>query len=151
LFIGGAVAVWGADKKRGLSVAAIAGAVLAAIALLVTCGFERAAKGESARDLLRAADARGYGQNLIINLRATERSAEFYAANRVLYDEQGEPLKAESPAELGDMLRARAGDERMLVFTPSGEKNRLLGDARFETEEIGDNNHVALIAARLRN
>ena len=99
---------------------------------------------------MRAAAARGYGHTRIINLRTTERSAEFYAPNRVVYQKQGEPLKAETPGELGEMLRTHSGDRMTLVFTPSNEKDRLLNDTQFETREIGDNTHVALIAARVR-
>jgi hypothetical protein len=101
------------------------------------------------RDLLRAAEGRGYGASPVLNLHTVERTGEFYAAGRLIYDERdGEPFKFEGAGEVLDVLRARGGT--VLVIVPLEYEAQLFNFQPLQTERIGDNGQVVLVAARLR-
>ncbi|HSP64511.1 MAG TPA: phospholipid carrier-dependent glycosyltransferase, partial [Pyrinomonadaceae bacterium] len=70
-------------------------ATFAASAVAINCAAPLAARRESVRDLLVAANARGYGAARIVQLHNIERTAEFYAAGRLDYGPDGEPIKLE--------------------------------------------------------
>src|SRR5262249_36105932 len=71
---------------------------------------------ESVRDLLSAAAARGYGQAPVLQLHTVERTAEFYAAGRLAYRSDGEPVKLEGAMQVIDEARKRNGP--VLCFVP---------------------------------
>lgn len=127
---------------------AICGAVLLTAALIVACALGAAARGESVRDLLRAADERGYGAAPVLNLHAIERSSEFYAAGRVIYGAAGEPLKLEDVREI-EGYAARGGGS-VLVIVPVEFARQILDYFGQRAELIGDNGTHALLAVRVR-
>jgi len=89
--------------------------VLIPLALLVTlaaglsCVAPVIARPESVRDVLAIASARGYGATLVVQLHTIERTAEFYAADRITYEPNGEPLKLEGVAQVADAARRSGG------------------------------------------
>jgi 4-amino-4-deoxy-L-arabinose transferase-like glycosyltransferase len=117
--------------------------------LIASCALEKASARESMRDLLRVADGRGYGASPVLNLHTVERTGEFYAAGRLIYDQRdGEPLKFEGVGEVRDVLRQRGGT--VLVIVPLEYASQLFSFVPFETEVIGDNGHHVLVAVRHR-
>lgn len=124
------------------------GAVLASIFLISLCAAESVALRHSTRDLLRRADALGFGQAPILNLHTVERTAEFYGAGRIVYDERGEPLKLEGTFQVADIAAAHGGPA--LVFVPTEHAHQLNEDARLRAEKIGDNGQVALFVVRAK-
>ncbi|HEY1403910.1 MAG TPA: hypothetical protein VGB05_07285, partial [Pyrinomonadaceae bacterium] len=78
-----------------------------------------------------------------------ERTAQFYAAGRLIYDEKRrEPYKFEGPGEVLEVARGRGGT--ILVIVPEEYAAQLLDFRPLETEVIGDNGTVVLVAARAR-
>jgi 4-amino-4-deoxy-L-arabinose transferase-like glycosyltransferase len=135
--------------RRGRSVLLVVGVAFLTTLLVAGCALDKAAARESVRDLLREADRRGYGASPVLNLHTVERTGEFYAAGRLIYDERtGEPFKYEGAGEVLDVLRARGGT--VLVIVPLEYSSQLFNFQPLQTESIGDNGHLALIAARLR-
>jgi hypothetical protein len=85
----------------------------------------------------------------VLSLHTIERTAEFYAAGRLIYDETGRaPLKFEGAGEVLEVLRQRGGT--VLVIVPEEHVGQLLNFQLFECEVIGDNGSVVLVAVRVR-
>jgi 4-amino-4-deoxy-L-arabinose transferase-like glycosyltransferase len=138
----GVVAVF-CTRRRELCVLTIAGATLLTVALASGCAFERFARAESVGPLLREASARGLGNLKVIQLHTVERTAEFYAAGRVTYDDRGEPVKLEGGPQAVEAVRAAGG--RALVLVPPQYIYQLTDEPGVEVSVIGDNGHSALV------
>ncbi len=110
--------------------------VLVLIALMFAGRF---ANRESVRDLLVLADARGYANAPVLAQRSDDRSAEFYAYDRVVYNANGEPVTFDEMSL--DEARARSG--RFVVFIPVEYVENFRGSPRIEI--IGDNGHTAVL------
>jgi 4-amino-4-deoxy-L-arabinose transferase-like glycosyltransferase len=142
--------VWLMPQRRRQCACAVIGVSFLTTMLIASCALEKASARESMRDLLRAADGRGYGASPVLNLHTVERTGEFYAAGRLIYDERdGEPLKFEGVGEVRDVLNRRGGGT-VLVIVPLEYASQVFNFPPFETEVIGDNGHHLLVAVRLR-
>ena len=138
-----------ATKRRVRAVLLVVGVSFLATVLVVSCALEKASGRESVRELLRAAEGRGYGEAPVLNLHTIERTGEFYAAGRLIYDERdGEPFKFEGPGEVLEVARRRGVP--LLVLVPKEYVGQLLYFPPFEAEMIGDNGTLALVGVRLR-
>jgi len=128
--------------------------VLIPIAMFVTSAVALKGAGpilarpESVRELLVAATARGYGATPVVQLHTLERTAEFYAAGRMSYGSGGEPIKLQGAMQVIDAARRNGG--LVLCFVPLEYESQLTAYPNIQTEMIGDNTRVALIAVRLR-
>ncbi len=134
--------------NRAVRAAFVAGACLLSVMLAISCALEDGARRESVRDLLRAAEGRGYDSERVLNLHTIERTAEFYAAGRIDYDAGGEPVKLEGVNQVEDLIRARG--EAVLVLVPVEHDWQLSQYPPLQSERIGDNGAVALYAVRAR-
>jgi len=103
---------------------------------------------DSVRDLIQLAAARGHSKVNVTGLHAVERSAEFYAAGRLIYGADGEPVKFEGAMQVAEA--ARRGDGLVLCFVPVEYKSQLTDYPQVQTEVIGENGRVALILVRAR-
>ncbi len=97
------------------------------------------ANRESVRDLLALADARGYANAPVLAQRSDDRSAEFYAHDRVIYGANGEPVTFDEV--LVDQARAWGG--RFIVFLPVEHAENLRRANGIEI--IGDNGKTAVL------
>jgi 4-amino-4-deoxy-L-arabinose transferase-like glycosyltransferase len=147
LVVAGALVLSLAHMRR-LSMVLMICAVFGAITLTIECAMDRVASRESVRDLLRSADQRGYSTAPVFHMYAVERTTEYYAAGRLAYGADGEPLKYEGAAEVRDAARRSGGS--VLVFIHSEYDSQLTEYNQIETEVIGDNGVVALVAVRAR-
>jgi 4-amino-4-deoxy-L-arabinose transferase-like glycosyltransferase len=116
---------------------ACATVMLVLIALIFVAG--RFANRESVRDLLVLADARGYANAPVLAQRGDDRSAEFYAYDRVVYNENGEPVTFDEVSV--DEARARGG--KFVVFIPVEYVDNFRNTPSIEI--IGDNGHTAIL------
>ncbi len=139
--VAGVFVVW-RTERRVLSVLAVAGCLFLTVLLIAACGLRDVAERDSVRGLLRRADARGYASLPVVQLHTIERTSEFYAAGRLVYDEQGEPRKFEGTGVVLEAARERGG--RVLVLVPLEELRQVMEDPRLESELIGDNGVYAL-------
>ena len=124
---------------------AIATFVTAILGLLL-CG-PAVARSQSVRDLLATAAARGYATTPVVQMHTVERSAEFYAANRITYGNDGEPVKFEGVAQVFDVARRSGG--AVLCLIPSEYASQLLATKEANSELVGDNGRVSLILVRV--
>ena len=144
LFLTGAVAF--ARPRRSVFAAIIATTFLTTILGLIFVG-PAIARSQSVRDLLITAAARGYATTPVVQLHTIERSAEFYAAGRINYGSDGEPVKFEGAAQVFDAARRNSG--AVLCLIPVEYASQLMAAKEARSELIGDNGRVALILVRV--
>jgi 4-amino-4-deoxy-L-arabinose transferase-like glycosyltransferase len=123
-------------------------ALILTSAIGIRCAAPLLARSESVRDLLSAASARGYQTTPVVQLHTVERTAEFYAANRMTYGSDGEPVKLEGVSQVVDVARQNGG--LVLCFVPKQYEVQLTSYANVRTEVIGDNGRVSLVAVRVK-
>jgi 4-amino-4-deoxy-L-arabinose transferase-like glycosyltransferase len=125
-------------KKPAVPISiACATVVLVLIALIFVA--EPIAKRESVRDLLLLADARGYAGVPVLSRDADDRSAEFYAHGRVVYDANGEVVTFDEISK--DEARALGG--KLLVLIPVAHVENFRSSPGIEV--IGDNGRTAIL------
>ena len=147
LVVVGSAALVRPQMRRALLVL-IAAAMLITAAIALTCAAPVIARKESVRDLLAAASARGYGAVPVVQLHTVERTAEFYAADRMSYGSDGEPVKLEGVTQVADAARRNGG--LVLCFVPVEYQSQLTSYKDAQTEVIANNGRVALISVRLK-
>jgi 4-amino-4-deoxy-L-arabinose transferase-like glycosyltransferase len=144
LFVTGLVAL---VRPRRFVFVGIVGATLVTAVLGLTIVGPAVARSQSVRDSLATAAARGYATTPVVQLHTIERSAEFYAAGRITYGTDGEPLKFEGAAQVVDAARKNGG--AVLCLIPSEFSSQLTLVKQAESELIGDDGRVALILVRV--
>jgi 4-amino-4-deoxy-L-arabinose transferase-like glycosyltransferase len=168
-----AAAVWYAHREAGLSISTasvmalpllvtgvvaavrprrflfggIVGATLVTAVLGLIFVGPAVARSRSVRDLLANAATRGYATTPIVQLHTIERSAEFYAAGRITYGADGEPVKFEGATQVVDAARKNGGP--VLCLVPSEFASQLTLMKQAKSELIGDDGRVALILVRV--
>ena len=142
LVVAGVVAfVWW--QSRVWSTIVVGGTTVLTLVLVLSVVAPKVAEVESVRDLLRRADERGYTNLPVFARSADDRSAEFYATGRVVYDSTGEPVMLEKIPEMRAEAQTRGS---ILVVVPDDYVDivRRLPDM----EIVGSNGRVALILVR---
>ena len=97
------------------------------------------AQRESARDLLKLADARGYANVPVLAQRSDDRSAQFYAHDRVVYNDEGEVVTFDEVSS----ERGRALGEKLLVLIPVDQVDQFQNSPSIEV--LGDNGRTAIL------
>ena len=135
-------------RKTAATILVIAGATFAVLIVALRCAAPGAADLESSKRLLQLADARGYSRAVVYGMRRSDRTPEFYAAGRVVYGADGEPIMYEEPSLVIGESKRRG--EAVLAFVPLEEVSRLTGMASAQTDVIGNNGRYAIVAVRGR-
>jgi 4-amino-4-deoxy-L-arabinose transferase-like glycosyltransferase len=103
---------------------------------------------DSVRDLIHAADARGYSSAPVFYLLCDDRSAEFYASGRLAYDATGEPIRFEGAQDVAEAIRQKGGLGIVLVETRW--EQQLTEYRAVATEKIADNGWNRAFVVRVR-
>jgi 4-amino-4-deoxy-L-arabinose transferase-like glycosyltransferase len=125
------------QRKPVVLISIASGTVVLVLIALSFAG--RYANRESVRDLLVLADARGYANAPVLAQRSDDRSAEFYAYGRVVYNAGGEPVTFDEIS--ASEARARGG--RFVVFIPVEYIENFRSSPGIEV--IGDNGRTAVL------
>ena len=131
-------------EKRTVAALSVVCASLLFLMLVLNSGAARFTASESVRDLVAAANARGYGAAPVYGLGEIDRTAEFYASGRLTYGADGEPVVFENAAQV--MLEAYQRGP-ILILVPR-EYDQLLRLKTLGAEPIGDNGRFVLIAVQ---
>ena len=123
-------------------------ATFLAATIALACAAPAIAQRESVRDLLASATARGYGTTRVVQLHTVERTAEFYAAGRITYRSDGEPVKLEGVNQVVDAARGAGGT--VLCFVPIEYEWQLKTSRESQTQEIANNGRVALVVVTVK-
>jgi 4-amino-4-deoxy-L-arabinose transferase-like glycosyltransferase len=117
----------------------LSGTTFVLVMIVLICAAAPVAQRESVRDLLRLAEARGYANAPVLAQRSDDRSAQFYAADRVIYNTEGEPITFDEVT----LDEARALGPRIVVFIPVQYVEEFRGASKIEV--IGDNGRIAVL------
>jgi 4-amino-4-deoxy-L-arabinose transferase-like glycosyltransferase len=126
-------------------------AIVVAVVLTAAIGLRLGTGGCQNRvgaDLLLVAAARGYSNLRVVQLHDLERSAEFYAAGRIEYGSDGEPIKFEGVGQVMDAARRNGG--AVLCLVPVEYSAQLTDYRSASAELISDNGRLALIVVRAK-
>jgi hypothetical protein len=126
----------------------IAIAVMASAALSLRFVVPAVAARDAVRDLVTAADHKGYGSLPVVQLHTIERTAEFYAANRITYGSDGEPVKFEGANQVIDAARRNGG--RVLCLVPTRYVPQLTTSPNAQSEILADNGRVCLVSLTVK-
>jgi len=125
--------------RANTAIPIVSAGIFIQVVALLTCAAPRIAQRESVRDLLALADSRGYANAPVLAQKTDDRSAQFYAHDRVLYDNHGEVVTFDEVTV--DQARAISG--KWLVLVPLVHAKEI-GDAP-GLEVIGDNGRTAIL------
>lgn len=147
LFIGGVLALWLVQHKR-IAVGSIAMSVFLSFVAALNFGASLMATTQSSKYLLEQAAESGYGAARVYLLHDIDREVEFYAAGRVAYDNDGQPIKFEG---VGQILAAAAPEKnRILVIVPVQYLYQFTDLDSAEAEVIAQNGKLAIVGLRSR-
>ena len=76
-------------------------------------------------------------------------NAEFYAAGRLVRDEEGKQLRILSREELVELLSSLGG--KAIVLVPSEHLAKLTGTQGISTDVLGNNDEFSITAVHLEN
>lgn len=138
-----------APSKRKLSASGVVLATFVAVLLIVGCGTGGVGRRESVRDLMARADAEGYSTWPVFYLLTAERTAEFYAGERLGRGPDGDTIRFDGEWDLWQALQQRP-DGRALVLVQTHFLPRITEYPPLETKIITDNGAIAIVAVRLR-
>jgi len=134
-----AVASFARQTERLISPVLICGATFVLVMVVSICAAPPVGRRESVKGLLQLADARGYANTPVLAQRSDDRSAQFYAHDRVVYNVDGEPITFDEIS----LAQARALGERIVVLIPLEHASQLKGATNIEL--IGDNGRLAVL------
>ena len=132
-----------ARNSRSLPLAIFAGTLLTVLIVLYTAA-PKFAHRESVRDLLQLAYARGYANVPVLAQRSDDRSAQFYAHDRVVYNDEGEVVTFDEIS----LARARTLGGRLLVLISVDYVDQYRDEPGIEV--IGDNGRTAILGWTLQ-
>jgi 4-amino-4-deoxy-L-arabinose transferase-like glycosyltransferase len=131
-------------KRGAVSAMITGGATLAMVLIVLNCGGAKLAEGESTKQLFQLADARGYSQSAVFGLQRNDRTPEFYASGRVVYDATGEAVMYESVGQV--MEESRRRQATVLALVPLREVSQFSQLSSARVDVVGNNGRVALVA-----
>jgi 4-amino-4-deoxy-L-arabinose transferase-like glycosyltransferase len=134
-------------RKPTASVGFIAAMTVVALIAVMYLLAPTFADRQSSRRLLQLASARGYAQTAIYGMQRSDRTPEFYAAGRVVYGPDGEPIFYAGPNQVFQECRGR--NEPLLTFVPVREVNQF-SEMPSSAEVIGSNGRYAIVAVCTR-
>jgi hypothetical protein len=117
----------------------ICGATALLVLVVLACAAPPVAQRESVKDLLQLADSRGYANAPVLAQRSDDRTAQFYAHDRVVYNADGEPITFDEVS----LEQARAIGPRLIVFIPAEYAHQFSGASNIEI--LGDNGRTAVL------
>ncbi len=129
-----------------LGLAGLTFAVLIAVALFAAPRF---AEQDSVKSLIEAANARGHVSEPVVMFLRITHNAEFYAAGRLVRDEEGRQKRIASTDELSAELSFIGG--RAIVLVPTEHISQLTSATDLNSEVLGNNGKFAVAIVSLRN
>lgn len=126
-------------------VTGIASATFVTTIVLLVAVVPRFADYDSVKSLIAAADERGFASSKVLTMHTISYNAEFYAAGRLIRDEDGQQRKLYGPSEV---LSVAAGEDGkpVLVLVPLEYQHQLTNAAQLKTQLLKDNGELSIIA-----
>lgn len=134
-------------REAGLKALAIATFVV--VAAVIVFALPRFADMDSVKGLIDAANVRGHNDVKVLTLHTVSHNAEFYAAGRLVRDNEGRQLRLPGPAEVLKQLK-EGGSEGVLVIVPLEYLQQLIDSPLLASEVIRDNGELAIAYVTVR-
>lgn len=136
-------------RKKELCAVSVVGATLLTVVLVVAGGvLGRLTRKETLGRALAEAAAQGHGSLPVVNLHTVERTSEFYAAGRLAYGADGEPLKLEGSNQVAEFARSKGG--AALVIVHRNDEHQLFEDPALESKRVAFNGREALVYVKIK-
>jgi len=145
LLIAGILAASTPRRIQGVTFS-VAAAVPLSFFLALHCDIPQLIEERSARPLLERAAMQGFAEAPLYFLHEVDRGTEFYAAGRIPYDQNGQPIKFEGAYQVLD--EAQRLQKTVLVIVPVIHVFQLENLERAAVERITDNGELAIVAVR---
>jgi 4-amino-4-deoxy-L-arabinose transferase-like glycosyltransferase len=133
------------SKAWQTTILLIAGSTLIGTLLLLQFAVPRLVEEHSVQSLINAADQRGYTTNRVLTMHTASMNAEFYAAGRLLKDNDGKQRWLSGADEVEAVVRAELG-KTVLVLVPIEYSAQLIAYERLRSEYLADNGELAIVA-----
>jgi 4-amino-4-deoxy-L-arabinose transferase-like glycosyltransferase len=133
-----------APRKPAAAVIAITVATVFILIVALNLAAPAFADRQSSKRLLQLADERGYSQAPVYGLQRDERSPEFYAAGRVVYEPDGEPTMYEGVGQV--VWESRRRQATILTMARPKDVQQFRELSSMHVDVVGDNGKVALVA-----
>ena len=137
------------NEARKRLMFALAGGTLIVVVILLQFFVTGFANADSVKPLIAAADVRGYSTERVLGLHTVSHNAEFYAAGRLVRNEDGTQKRFNSVGEIEQEIKQSNG-EPVLVIVPSNRVNELTQNSVMNTEVIADNTELAIVQVTIR-
>ncbi|MDQ3750738.1 MAG: hypothetical protein M3367_17235, partial [Acidobacteriota bacterium] len=135
------------SRRRKYAVQFIAFAVFAVVAVALRFFVPAYAQADTTKYLIETANANGYGDAKILNLHTISHNAEFYAAGRLVRDDDGKLKKFLGIALVAEEIR-RTGGGDVLVLVPLEYLHELPESNLVESKILADNGELAIVAVK---
>jgi 4-amino-4-deoxy-L-arabinose transferase-like glycosyltransferase len=132
--------------KTTASIISIVVASAVSLIMALNLGAPAFADRQTSKRLLQLADERGYSQSPVYGLQRDERSPEFYAAGRVVYEPDGEPTMYEGVGQI--VWESRRRQTTILTMARPKDLQQFRELSSMRVDVVGDNGKVALVAVR---
>ncbi|MEP6742891.1 MAG: glycosyltransferase family 39 protein [bacterium] len=130
------------DRRAGVLVI---GATTIVIVLVALSALAPAlADSDSSKKLIQVADQRGYANAPLFGLQRDDRSPEFYAAGRVIYGEDHEPVMYDGIGQV--IYESHVRKETVLFLIPIQDLDSLKQAESLRTDPIANNGRVVIVA-----
>ena len=133
-------------RRAALTLAGVTFVVIITVAITVAPRF---ANDDSVKPLMEAADLKGYSSKPVLMFLRVTHSAEFYAAGRLVRDEEGKLHRIASKDELLIELSKFGGTAAVLV--PREYTSQLTDALEITTEVIANNSEFNIAIVTLRD
>ncbi len=130
--------------SRSRALAVVVGGIFVLIVVLLNCAAPPIAHRESVRDLLKLADDRGYAGVPVLAQRSDDRSAQYYAHDRVVYNKEGEVIQFDEVS----LDAARAIGPKLVVIIAAEYVDQYKDAPGIEV--IGENGRIAVLGWTVR-
>jgi 4-amino-4-deoxy-L-arabinose transferase-like glycosyltransferase len=115
------------------------------LVLVIGLGWaQRFTERESAKRLLQEAGARGYSNAPLYGMQRDDRSPEFYASGRIVYEPDDEPVMYEGLGQIVSESRRRR--TTILTMVPLKDVMQFRELSSMRVDVIGDNGKFAMLA-----
>ncbi len=131
------------SKKWRNAVLLLGSSTLIVVVLLLIFAVPRFAESDSVKTLIQTANESGYSTNRVMSLYTISHNAEFYAAGRLVRDNEGKQLRLYTANEILAEINA-GGGRPVLVLVPLEHLTLLTRDEKLKTEVLKDNGELAI-------
>ena len=138
------------DQARRRWMFGLAAATLVVIIVLLQFFVMSFANADSVKALIAAANARGYSSERVLGLHTVSHNAEFYAAGRLVRNEDGTQRRFFSANEIQQEV-LRSNGEPALVLVPLERVNELTQNNALHSEVIADNTELAIVQVSMNS